>query len=758
MPKDTANPIPRQRPVSCRLCRTRKLRCSRESPCSNCVARRVRCELEDAVLPARVLVPSQATSVASPRNNGGTSTSDPDLVERIRKLEQIVERQQRLTSDHSPRTTSHASDIGSSSDGTQGQSHAFEELHVTSPLYSQNETRGVPTDEHLDKDVAWLESIYSGHVNLSGNKIPTNPVVFRSCPVQHIASAQTYITHNANSFGSSPELIRCVWLPQYAEAKILVQKYVDVIDHVHHVIHTPSIMSVVDEVYGCLSQQGQVKPGSIMLLLGIFASSTHSWVHVDAERGLFEKPEVANNQSPLWIKALEDVLDIAHRTAEVSTEGIQGIIISFFTLINFEGYSRRCRALYYNGLLLARELGLHCLDHPVNAARANTAQTEMGRRVWWYLVASDWLISMVSGVPQFEEVEPHSCLHRGFAARFEGVARGIYQCHPRQMVTRKPLNINDEDIVDGMSRVEQPLSQPTDMTYSLLRIKLAEISRHITDRTPLVMGFEGGYNTGPSHDVVMDIDTEIQTLINEDLPSWTSMPAAEIVSIYKISPSKAAHIAQQGYMFRSLLYAQRCKLHFPFYNRGFKDATFATSRDVCLQSARLIIQTEMNIEYMNLRYSVRYKFIGLLMSVFMSSLVLLMDLCHNRSSSRREKQRVEISDALGILEAARHESEVAARFLDSLVLVLRKHKVSPTGQRDSDITKPMFNPDTRFHGDLTTDTSLRSASGCNGDNINMVDGEELSSYFNDIAQSFEQGDAESFDWDSIFSGLKSSFV
>lgn len=150
-------------------------------------------------------------------------------------------------------------------------------------------------------------------------------------------------------------------------------------------MHTPSLLSVLDEVYTCLNQQGLVKPGKIILLLGIFASCTHSWVQSDCEeRGcLFATPIDANLQAPLWVKSLEDVLDIAHRTTKVSLEGVQGIIITFFVMVNFEGFSRRCRALYNSALLLARELGLHCLDHPANAAVANTAQTEMGRRAWW---------------------------------------------------------------------------------------------------------------------------------------------------------------------------------------------------------------------------------------------------------------------------------------------------------------------------------------------------------------------------------------
>lgn len=38
-------PYQRQRPVSCHFCRTRKLRCNRESPCSNCSARDITCHL-----------------------------------------------------------------------------------------------------------------------------------------------------------------------------------------------------------------------------------------------------------------------------------------------------------------------------------------------------------------------------------------------------------------------------------------------------------------------------------------------------------------------------------------------------------------------------------------------------------------------------------------------------------------------------------------------------------------------------------------
>lgn len=40
---DRQNPFRRQSPISCQFCRSKKLKCDRGHPCSNCVARRVVC-------------------------------------------------------------------------------------------------------------------------------------------------------------------------------------------------------------------------------------------------------------------------------------------------------------------------------------------------------------------------------------------------------------------------------------------------------------------------------------------------------------------------------------------------------------------------------------------------------------------------------------------------------------------------------------------------------------------------------------------
>lgn len=124
MPKDQQkHGVSRQRPVTCRFCRSRKLRCSREAPCSNCVSRGIRCELESH---------SSATHTAS--------ESETELLERIRNLEALVENRELQQSEG-------VKQHPKSSDGRAQQAYRL------SPP---------PQIERLDDDVAWLESIYSG--------------------------------------------------------------------------------------------------------------------------------------------------------------------------------------------------------------------------------------------------------------------------------------------------------------------------------------------------------------------------------------------------------------------------------------------------------------------------------------------------------------------------------------------------------------------------------------------------------------------
>ena len=190
MPKEHMHRAPRQRPVSRRFCRSRNLRCSREGPCSNCVSRGIRCELE------RI----------GGTSSGALSASEVESAERIRKLEELVANLKQQQND-SVKQHSRSSDIVS---------------------WQVHNSALSPRAEHLDHDVAWLESIYSSQdpsvhllclqqesevlitTHAWQDKIPSNKVVFRICSIRHIIEAQS--CSNRDEFLSSANLeqSRCV--------------------------------------------------------------------------------------------------------------------------------------------------------------------------------------------------------------------------------------------------------------------------------------------------------------------------------------------------------------------------------------------------------------------------------------------------------------------------------------------------------------------------------------------------------------------
>lgn len=70
----------RSRPVSCHFCRSRKLKCSRHFPCSNCTSRGATCELYPTA------------SFTTPQYELGGLPENPnrDILARLRRLEEIV--------------------------------------------------------------------------------------------------------------------------------------------------------------------------------------------------------------------------------------------------------------------------------------------------------------------------------------------------------------------------------------------------------------------------------------------------------------------------------------------------------------------------------------------------------------------------------------------------------------------------------------------------------------------------------------------
>ena len=250
-----------------------------------------------------------------------------------------------------------------------------------------------------------------------------------------------------------------------------------------------------------------------------------------------------------------------------------------------------------------------------------------------------------------------------------GVQEGTYHIHPKHMKVLLPRNANDEDLDD--ENINFPFSEPTTMSYFLQRTRMGELSRNIADCLPLTLSDpnETNYND------IIHLDSKFESFLNE-LPVFFRLDEESLQQSREID-RKYPHIPIQRYMINGGTHTRRYKLHQPFLIRGSHDNGYPYSRDACLRSARAVIRVQryLDKETTTAFASVHHRLCAVIHFVFSAIMVLVMDLCFNKVEGQDEERRAEVLNACKILENAREQSAMASRFLDSLLGILRKHKI-----------------------------------------------------------------------------------
>jgi hypothetical protein len=256
------------------------------------------------------------------------------------------------------------------------------------------------------------------------------------------------------------------------------------------------------------------------------------------------------------------------------------------------------------------------------------------------------------------------------AARYGGPCEGVYQTNPIHMTVNKPQNINDIDLAEEKSHFEMSATRPTDMSYFLQRLRLAEISRSIVDHN-LISTSSPSQPSYYAH--VMAMDVELDQFINRIPPFFR-------LDSYELSPesNKGNSVFIQAYMLNSQIHTQRCKLHLPYLiSTPNSNPSHAASRHTCLKSARQIIRAESQL--LRSQHSfvrIRLRLAAFLYSVFMASIVLSMDACLNRATSpQRDILHGDVAEAFAILEGTRSHSLAAAKLLESLMHVVARYRI-----------------------------------------------------------------------------------
>lgn len=173
-----------------------------------------------------------------------------------------------------------------------------------------------------------------------------------------------------------------------------MDKYLADITHLHHVVHAPSVRALVNDIYARLNRNIPLQLGDVALLLAMTTSTTFFWTERDTPRPLFKSANEAHKQTSTWLKRTLDLLDFSRRVGSPTIEDVQATIIVGFVICNVVGISSQAHFWFTSATSTAWQLSLHRIDHPqhgdLNVPQRDSIEAEVGRRVWWNLVGTDW--------------------------------------------------------------------------------------------------------------------------------------------------------------------------------------------------------------------------------------------------------------------------------------------------------------------------------------------------------------------------------
>ncbi|KAH6676341.1 hypothetical protein B0J14DRAFT_352337 [Halenospora varia] len=680
-------------PVSCQSCRSKKLKCNRIQPCSNCTARRI---------PCKFLVPPQEQTKTTI-----TSHSSAELLARIERLESMVLKQNEPTEALS-NSVSHGGD------------------NTRQPLLSENSGGMVVSNIHQkqDQDSRLLENVGIRDDSLLSRW--SNTLTFRIYSMHEILETQSSVS----GIGGPKDYI--VVFPTYRIATLLLQNYEANVHHLCHILHIPTLKSLIKTFYLRFNQNEPVLPSQAALLLSLFALSAYFYQP-------FNNSEVATTKqdsihlSNIMSRGALDVLDYTRRNTSGTLEDVQASILMSFVAYHLDGFSTRGRLLSVSALSIARELRLHQLDADSelfstkdDISIRSLIDREVKRRVFWQIASTDWLFSTISG-PQ----------------------EGMYFIHLNHVNVNIPKDCTDDDIVLGEENEPVAGPQPTGMTFFLERLRLAHICREMTDTLPL----ETTKLISLPYEQIISLDKKLQDFLSS-LPFFFKLDA-ESRSRSRALEAMYPKIAISRYCVTTEAHSRRIKLHQKLLHRQSIDPRYAYSRQACLESARVIVHAYDDLHKHD-SHSTVPELMGMVVHfTHLALVVMVMDICFNSDAVDEAEIKAEVKAALEIFEDGKNASPLLNQFLGSLRDVLQKHKVQLTDTSTSAPSNDVFGLASENMLDDSSDEIQMQPSqfGTNMQDLDMTLDPSFDEFWRFAMQSEETGDA--LIWDNLFSSIDS---
>ncbi|KEY72433.1 hypothetical protein S7711_01098 [Stachybotrys chartarum IBT 7711] len=443
---------------SCVVCRSRKVRCDRQSPCSNCRAAGIECLLPAERPPrwARRLQRNQelAAPAATSAPPGGQGEADTaGLMERLRSLESLVKElsanppsQPQLPQAQAESTPATDPSPGSSAppprdgDGTGAVQRQISSLrlvdHATPSRFwtrINQELRGLEVET---RDLAQAESSSedeAGFLEPAGqmHDVERTPAERHGILFGHGLGAADP--------GSNAHLH-----PLPSQVPYLLDIFQENVGKVHAVLHMPTIAKMVKTAH---AQNGpaDLSPPDEAILFAIYYAAIASMEDDDVLRSF------GSSRAELSLKyriGLERTLAAADLLNSSDLRLLQAFLV-YLALLRRQETSRYVWMLTGVAIRMGLALGLN--RDPTQDGGFTPFEAEMRRRAWWALVVMD----------------VRSSEDQGTSITLPLTDVGF------------PANIDDADIDPGSERAPPEREGLTDAVYAVLSCKICDIGRRM---------------------------------------------------------------------------------------------------------------------------------------------------------------------------------------------------------------------------------------------------------------------------------------
>ncbi|CAG9982285.1 unnamed protein product [Clonostachys byssicola] len=301
--------------------------------------------------------------------------------------------------------------------------------------------------------------------------------------------------------------------------------------------------------------------------------------------------------------------------------------------------------------------GLHRLD----TAKAreerqrngcNEIELEVQRRIWWHMVADDWLMSFAGG--PFD---------------------GVYSFHSQHMKVDYPKNVDDHHITASMPVPDLPLSTPTAMSTFLARVRFATLCREIVD----IMGPTLLEGNEPEYSVVLEIGQRLQNHLDE-LPPFLRLDPDSIRMNQDVCAQRP-DLALQRLATNFSIHARICRLHRLYHLEGSLNPEYAYSRTMCIRSAHRVLELRRAMDQVGTEAGCHpARFWKITQHVFLAALTLATDVSINPEGPDADDRKAKVMAAYKTLESSKEDSitlvETIQKNLQALMTTLESRRTA----------------------------------------------------------------------------------